>query len=77
MARETKTITVATYPDGHRVAIRRVGGLGYQWNRGSYSSHKDSAVAQAKEAGATITREPNPNYRPRLTTFERLMGGTR
>lgn len=72
-----KTVLIATYPDGHRIQIVRVSGLGWQWERGSYSSHQDSAKAQAREAGATLTREPNPNYRPRLGTFERLMKGTR
>ena len=72
---EPKTIQVATYPDGHRIKIVRVPRLGWQWARNSYSSHKSSAIAQAQEAGATITREPNPNYRPRLTYFEKLMRG--
>ena len=74
----TKTIQVATYPDGHRVPIIREHGM-WTWNRTgsgiSQSSHKDSALAQAREAGATITREPNPNYKPRLRHFERLMRG--
>lgn len=73
----TQTIQVASYPDGRRVRILRVSGLGWQWDRGAYSSHKSSAIENAIREGATITREPNPNYRPRLNTFERLTKGTR
>lgn len=74
--RDVKTIQVATYPDGTRVDIVQVRGLGWHWARNSYSSHKGSAIAQAIEEGATITRVRNPNYRPRLGTFEKLMKGT-
>lgn len=75
-ATRTKTIQVACYPDGHRVSILR-GPLGWRWDRDSWSSHKDAAIANAKAEGATIIREPNPNYQPRLHTFERLMGPLR
>lgn len=71
----TRTIEVAIYPGGRRVPIRHQSALGWQWDRDRYSSHKDSARRNAREAGADIVREPNPNYRPRLATFERLTRG--
>lgn len=77
MANEPKTIAVATYPGGRRIVIRKVAGLGWQWERDAYSSHYASAVENAEREGATVKREPNPNHRPRLTTFEKLMKGTR
>lgn len=77
MPRQPKTVAVATYPDGHEVNIVKGPGGMWTWDTGSASSHFDSAVENAKEAGATVTRKPNPNYRPRLDTFERLTRGIR
>lgn len=63
-ARPTKTITVATYPDGTRIVIRKGGGTpGYEWDYGRFSSHKSDAIRNAEREGATVTREPNPSYR--------------
>lgn len=62
--RRTKTITVATYPDGTRIIIRKGQGyMGYQWNRSDSSQYKADAIRNAEREGATVTTEPNPSYR--------------
>jgi hypothetical protein len=73
MQQQPKTIEWAVYPDGHEVAILREHGM-WRWDRDSASDTKAWARTNAIKAGARIERRPNPNYRPRLLTFERLMG---
>jgi hypothetical protein len=58
----TKTIKIATYPDGTRQTISRFK-LGYEWKNGCYSSHMDNAIWSAERDGAIVTTEANPLYR--------------
>jgi len=62
--RHTKTITVATYPDGTRIIIRKSQGyMGYHYITGGSAYPKAAAIRSAEREGATVTTEPNPSYR--------------
>lgn len=81
----TKTRKVAVFPDGSRHPLTKTSGLGWRYPKPcfgpsefsttSYSSHQWPVIEAVEEAGGHIEVEPNPNYRPRLTTFERLTRG--
>lgn len=73
MDTRNKTRKVAVYPGGRRFVIYRKNGM-YYWDHGAASSHMSGVKDNlAHECGGHIETEPNPNYRPRMTRFEREM----
>ena len=66
MSTQPKTITRITWKNGTRTnVIRR--GKWWHWtderNSTCASSHLGNVIWQAEQAGATIERVPNPNYK--------------
>lgn len=57
----TKTITVAIYPDGSEFVIRKCK-FGYEWKSRCYSSHMRYAIENVEFEGGRVERRPNPNY---------------